>query len=329
MQFDQLKRRQFITLIGGAAAWPGAARAQQAIPTAGWLGSGSPEPYAPFVKGFQHGLREVNYVERQNVMVEYRWARGQYDQLPALAADLISRKVALIVAAASPAARAAKAATATIPIVFSVNADPVSLRLVESLNRPGGNATGMSHLGSDLTPKQLELLHELIPRASIFAQLVNPNNPNSQAQITQAQEAAHALGLQIEVVTAGSESEIDTVFTKLGERRPGALLIGGDAFFLSRRGQLAALAIRHSIPTMFDQREFAAGGGLMTYGTNLVDTYRQVGVYAGRILKGERPADLPVQQPTKFELVINVKTAKRIGLTIPEAFLLRANEVVE
>jgi putative ABC transport system substrate-binding protein len=328
--FD-LRRRAFITLVGGAAAtWPLMGRAQQpATPIIGFLGSTSPEPYAHLVAAVRQGLKETGYVESRNVTIEYRWAEGKYDRLPGLAAELADHQVAVIIAN-TPAALAAKAATKTIPIVFSSGLDPVKAGLVSSLNKPGGNVTGISSMSGELVSKQLELLRELAPSATVIALLVNPNNPALAGSLsTELHAAAQLLGLRLDVVHASSEREIDTAFERLASIRAGALVIGADGFLSARSEQLAALTIRHAMPTISPYPQFTAAGGLMMYGTSARDGFRLAGVYAGRILKGEKPADLPVIQPTKFELVINLKTAKTLGLDVPPTLLARADEVIE
>jgi putative ABC transport system substrate-binding protein len=317
-------------LLGGAMTAARTLRAQQkAMPVIGYLSGASPGPYAPYVAAFRLGLSDTGYVEGQNLAIEYRWAEGRYDRLPALAADLVARKVDLIAADGIPAALAAKSATSTIPIVFAVGADPVAGGLVASLARPGGNLTGVSVMTTELLPKRLELLSELVPQARVIALLVNPNNTSTEVMIRDVQDAARAKGLQLTILKAGSEGEIDAAFASLVQLHAGALLVGSDPFFVGRRGQLVELASRHAVPAMYEMRAFAASGGLMSYGTSLTGTFRQVGVYVGRILKGAKPADLPVQQPTTFELVVNLKTAKALGLTVPPAILARAAEVIE
>jgi putative ABC transport system substrate-binding protein len=327
-----MKRRQFITLIASAAAsWPLAARAQQpATPVIGFLRSTTANGSEHIATAFLQGLKEAGFVEGQNVAIEYRWADNQNDRLPALAADLIRRQVTVIVAAGIPAALAAKAATTTIPIAFEMGADPVELGLVAGLNRPGGNLTGAISLNVELMPKRLELLHEVVPTTLSIALLVNPASPvNAERLSTDAQTAARTLGLQLHVLRASTERDFDTVFASLVQMRAGALVIGNDLFFLSRIEQLAALTVRHAVPTISAYREFTAAGGLMTYGGSVTDAYRLVGVYAARILKGESPSELPVQQSTKVELFVNLKTAKTLGITIPLPLLGRADEVIE
>jgi ABC-type uncharacterized transport system substrate-binding protein len=327
-------RRNFITLLGGAAAaWPLAARAQQpaTMPVIGFLHSASAAAYAAPLAAFRKALSEAGYVEGQNVAIEYRWANNENDRLPELAADLVRRQVALIVAAGStPSALAAKAATSTIPIVLVFGADPVRLGLVASLNRPGGNVTGISSINRELSSKRLGLLHELLPRAARFGVLVNPDNPSiTESFVTELQTAASAIGRQIEVVTASTNGDIDTAFATLVKKRADALLISPDALFVTRRVQLITLAVRHALPALYHRRELAEAGGLMSYGSDLPDQYRQTGVYVGRILKGEKPAEMPVQLPTRFEFVINLQTAKTLGIEIPATLLALADEVIE
>ena len=325
-----MKRREFITLLSGAAAtWPLATRAQQTMPVIGYLSARSPEDTTHLVAAFRRGLVEDGYVEGQNVAIQYRWALGQVDRLPALAAELAGRSVAILVATGGEsAALAAKAATSTIPIVFSTG-DPVKAGLVASYNRPGGNATGINLLTQTLEPKRLGLLHELVPQAATIGFLLNPNFPSAEDQSKDMQEAARAIGLHIHVLRANTDREIEAAFETVAQDRIGALAVGASPFFDTRRNTLVALAARHAVPTMYHFREFAAAGGLMSYGIDPVDAYRQVGVYAGRILKGAKPADLPVLQPTKFEFVINLKTAKALSLEIPARLLSFVDEVIE
>jgi putative ABC transport system substrate-binding protein len=327
-----MRRRDFISLIGGAAAaLPLAARAQQPpMPVIGFLNAASPGPLRQQITAFLGGLKESSYVEGQNVAIEYRWAEGQYDRLPALVADLVRRQVSVIVSGGgAPAVLAAKAATTTIPIVFNTGADPIGLGLVASLNRPGGNITGVYQFTSGLEAKRLGLLHEMVPKATSVAVLINPNFADAENQLRDVQEAASRLGVQLVVVRANAESEFDAAFSALVRERAGALLVCGSPFFNGRREQLVVLAARHAVPAIFEWRDFAAAGGLMSYGTSLADAYRQVGVYAGQILRGAKPGDLPVVQSTKFELVINLSTAKALGVEVPPTLSARGDEVIE
>jgi ABC-type uncharacterized transport system substrate-binding protein len=326
-----MKRRDFIALLGGAAAaWPLVARAQQAgpLPVVGFLG-GESSGLADRVSAFRAGLAESSYVEGRNVAIEYRLADGQIDRLPALTADLLRASPAVIATGGLPALLAAKAATGTIPIAFYVGVDPVEMGLVASLNRPGGNLTGVTGLSVELVPKRLELLHELVPAATVMALLVNPTNPNSATQTRDLQVAARRLGVALHVLNAASERDFEAVFAELAQLKAGALVVGADGLFVRRGEELGALAVRHRVPAIFQDRAFAAGGGLTSYGASIPDAYRLVGVYAGRLLKGEKAAELPVQQATKVELVINLKTAKALGLTVPLPLLGRADEVIE
>ena len=327
-----MKRRAFITLLGGtAAAWPLAARAQQAAtPVIGYLHLGSPGTRRDQVAAFHKGLNELGFAEGRNVAVEYRWADNEYGRLAELVADLIHRRVSVIVAPAGiPATKAAKALTTTIPIVFSTSVDPVEAGVVPSLNRPGGNVTGITDMGVDVVAKQLGLLHELLPAAARLAVLVNPNSPVAEPTIMDAQSAASAIGRPIEVLTAGTKLDIDAAFASLEQKRADALLIANDALFTTRLVQLVTLAIRRAVPTIHSQREFAEAGGLMSYGSSVIDRERQLGVYTGRILKGEKPADLPVLRATRFEFVVNLQTAKTIDVDVPPTLLARADEVIE
>ena len=325
---SEMHRRDFIKLLGGAAAaWPLVARAQQPMPVVGFLNNAWPDAR---VVAFRQGLKEAGYVEGQNVTVEYRWAEGRNDRLPAMAADLVRRQVAVIVATTSPAALAAKVATTTIPIVFETGGDPVRLGLVSSLNHPGGNVTGITQTNVEITPKRLELLHELVPSAGVMGLLVDPTDPTlAEVQSNLLQAAARTLGLELQVLNASTEHELDSAFAKLTQVRVGGLVIGPGAFFISRIEQLAALALRHGVPAIAQWREFAAAGGLLSYGAHTSDSYRLVGSYTGRILSGDKPADLPVQQISKVELAINLKTAKALGITMPLPLIGRADEVIE
>jgi putative ABC transport system substrate-binding protein len=324
-----VRRREFITLLGGtAAAWPLAARAQQpAGPVIGFLTAGSPD--SSYMAAFRQGLAEGGYVEGRNVAIESRWAEGKFERLPALAADLVQRRVAVIVTGGTTSGLAAKAATATIPLVFLAADDPVRFGLVASLSRPGGNATGLNLLTSELTTKRLALVRELLPAAGIVAVLVNSRSPESEPQVRDLQAAARAVAQQIRILNAGNESEIDAAFAAIVSARDGGLLVTNDALFDGRRDQLVALAARHAVPTIYDRRAYAEAGGLMSYGTHYLDGYRLLGIYTTKILNGAKPADLPVEQSTKFELVINLKTAKTLGLTVPDKLLALADEVIE
>jgi ABC-type uncharacterized transport system substrate-binding protein len=326
-----MRRRKFITLLGGAAAaWPLAARAQQTMPVIGFLNGGTAEGYAPMVAAFRQGLNEAGYVEGRNVAIEYRWAEGHYDRLPALAADLVQQKVTVIAATSTPAALAAKAATSTVPIVFTTGGDPIKLGLVASLGRPGGNLTGVTTLNVEVGPKRLELARELFPGAATFALLVNPASPLAATVSKDLQAVADTLGVRLHVLHASTEADFEAAFATAAQLRTAALVIStADPLFNSHAAQLGALALRHSVPAIYQYREFAAAGGLMSYGGYATDTYRLGGVYTGRILKGEKPADLPVQQATKVELIINLKTAKALGITVPLPLSGRADELIE
>jgi putative ABC transport system substrate-binding protein len=328
-----MRRRQFITLLGGAAvSWPLAARAQQSpMPVIGFLNTASPQSYPRPLSGFLKGLEEAGYVDGRNVAIQYRWAEGHNERLPAMAAGLVQNQVTMIAATSTPAALAAKAATATIPVVFETGGDPVKLGLVASLNRPGGNVTGAASLAVEvIAAKGLEFLHELIPAARVVGLLVNPNDPAvAESQQREVLVAAPTLGLEVTVLNAGTERDFDGVFAKLVELRASALIISADSFFTSHSEQLAALAVRHAIPAVYARREFATAGGLLSYGSDIADSYRLAGIYTGRVLKGDKPADLPVQQATKVELIINLKAAKALGINVPLPILGRADEVIE
>jgi ABC-type uncharacterized transport system substrate-binding protein len=326
-----MRRREFIGLLGVATAWPVATRAQQsAMPVVGFLNSGSPDTFAHLVTAFRQGLKDAGYIEGQNVAIEYRWAEGRYDQLPVLAADLVKRQVSVIAATGGEqSAVAAKAATTSIPIVFIAGGDPVTQGLVSSLNRPGANLTGVFFLTGAIESKRLGLLRELVPNTAIIGVLLNPNSPAAELELQDIPDAARAIGQRIVILEAGNERDIDAAFASLVQRQIGALLVASDPFFSNRRDQIVALATQYSLPTIYFSREFAAAGGLMSYGANLADAFRQAGIYTGRILKGEKPADLPVMQPTKFELVVNLKTAGSLGLTVPPSLVALANEVIE
>ena len=326
-----MHRRRFIALLGAAVIAARTLRAQQKVmPVIGFLGLSAPGPFASVVAAFRQGLRETGFVEGQNVVVEYRWAEDHYERLPALAAALVARQVDVIVTQGGiPPALAAKNATTTIPIVFMLGADPVAAGLVASLARPGGDLTGFTHIYAELTLKRLEILSELVPQAKLIALLIKPGSPETEGNVREAEEAAHVKGVQLQILKASNEGEIDAAFETLARVKAGALLVGADPFFFGKREQLVALATRDAVPVMYETRDAVQAGGLISYGTNGTATWRQVGVYAGRILNGAKPADLPVQQPTSFELVINLKTAKALGLTIPPSILARADEVIE
>jgi putative tryptophan/tyrosine transport system substrate-binding protein len=326
-----MKRREFITLLGGAAmSWPLIARGQQpAMPVIGFLHQGSPEPNVHVVDAFRRGLQETGFIKDRNVMFEFRWANGEYNRLPALANDLVRRQPAVIAAALLPAAQAAKAASATIPIVFISGSDPIEAGLVTSLNRPAENVTGVSLFAVPLIAKRLELLHELVPGTTAVAVLINPANPNAESNMRDITAAGHSTGLHIEFIKASGEQDFDAAFSTISQQRASALIISADGFFASRRAQLVALSARVAVPTMYFQREFVDAGGLISYGTSSPDMYRQAGIYTGKILKGAKPAELPIEQPTKFELAINRKTSRALGLEIPPMLLAIADEVIE
>ena len=325
-----MKRRAFIAGLGATVALPLAARAQQPMPVVGYLSSRSPDESEAVVTAFRQGLAEAGYVAGQNVMIEYRWAEGQYDRLPSLAAELIGLKVSAILAAGGPpSALAAKKATSTIPVVFSAADDPVGIGLVQSLNRPGGNITGMSVFNATLGAKRLELLHEFVPTARTIAYLTNPANPSAQLEVRAVQEAAKTFGIDLQVLNASNDQEVDAAFARLAELKAGALVVAGEPYFDSRRAAIVGLAARYAVPASYGWRENVVMGGLLSYGTSITDSYRNSGIYCGRIIKGEKPADLPVMQPTKFEMTINLKTAKTLGLTVPAALLTGADEVIE
>jgi putative ABC transport system substrate-binding protein len=323
-------RREFITLLGSAAAaWPLVARAQQAKPVVGLLAGGTAKAYAQLLSAFLQGLNETGYIEGRSVAIEQRWAEGNYQRLPALADDLVQRQVSVLVALTTPAALVAKAATATIPVVFTTVGDPVQLGLVSSLSRPGSNVTGATHLNVELAPKLLETIREAVPAATSVALIVNPTNPNAETVANGMRSAAGTLGISLHVLRVGNDADLDDAFAKLPQLRAGALAVTSDVFLFSRREQIAAVALRQGLPSIYPQRDFAAAGGLMSYAGNNADGYHQAGIYAGRILKGEKPADLPVHQTTKVELVVNLRTAKALGITVPMTLLARADEVIE
>jgi len=326
-----VRRRDFITLLGGAiAAWPPGARAQQAKPMVGFLSGGSPGPFAYLVRAFRQGLKEAGFVEGQNLAIEFRWAEGRYERLPELVTDLIRREASVLAATTTPGALAAKAATTTVPIVFATDGDPVRLGLTGSLSRPGGNITGVTNLNVEVAPKRVELAHELNPAATVIALLVNPTNPLAEAVTKDSQAAAHTFGVQLHVLHATTDGDFDAVFKAVVQLRAAALVIAsGDPLFGSRAEQLGALALHHRVPAIQQFRAFAAAGGLASYGGSFTDSYRQVGVYTGRILRGEKPGDLPIQQSTKMELILNLKTAKALGLDVPPTLLARADEIIE
>ena len=324
-----MRRREFITLLGSAAAWPLAARAQQTSPIVGFLHYGSPDELGHLATAVRQGLKEAGFVEGQNVAIEYRWAEGHYDRLPALAADLVRRQVTVITAGGNSSAQVVKEATATIPIVFTSGADPVKSGLVASLSRPGGNLTGVSFIAVEIANKRLQLTRELLPQAGAVAMIVNPNFAGAETEFAEVEAGGRSLGFRTTRLAASSASDLDAAFATIGQQRIDAVMVGTDGFFIDRRNQIAALAVRYRVAGIYPFPDFPAAGGLMSYGASLADGYRQVGVYAGRVLKGAKPADLPVIQPTKFELVINLKAAKAIGFAIPEQFLLRADTLLD
>jgi putative tryptophan/tyrosine transport system substrate-binding protein len=326
-----IRRRKFITLLGGASAWPLAASAQQALPVIGFLDPRSPDATADLVSAFRQGLKDIGYAEPETVTIEFRWAQGRYDRLPALVSELVGRPVAVIVTAGgAPSVLAAKAATTTIPIVYVAGGDPIAMGLVASVNRPGGNVTGVNMFTVMLSGKRLGLLRELVPGSALIAVLLNPENPrNFETQQKEVKDASRTVGQQIHIVSASTEPELDAAFASLRELRAGALLVGADPFFYSRRDRVVMLAARYAIPAMYEHRDFTVAGGLMSYGTNFTDSYRQAGRYAGRVLRGEKPGDLPVVQATKFELLINLKTAHNLALSVPNSMQLLADEVIE
>jgi putative ABC transport system substrate-binding protein len=326
-----MRRREFITLVGGAVGWPLIAHAQEsATPVIGFLNGASPEVYAPYVAAFRQGLKEAGYIDGQNVAIEYRWAEGHYERLPALAADFVRRRVSVIAATSTPTNLVAKAATSTIPIVFTTAGDPVKLGLVASLSRPGGNVTGVTQLTGEIVPKRLEFLHELVPAGTVMALLVNPADPAlAESALEETKSAARKLGLELHILHAGTECDFDTVFEKLMQLRASGLVISPGAFFINRSKQLAALALRHLVPAISGYRQFVAAGGLASYAGDLTESYRLAGIYTGRILMGDKPANLPVQQVTKIELFINLKTAKALGITVPQTLQVAADEVIE
>jgi putative ABC transport system substrate-binding protein len=327
-----VKRRNFVRLLGAAAAWPLVARAQQStLPVIGFLGATSPESYATFVDGFQRGLKEAGFVDGENVSIVYHWAEGRYDRLPGLAADLVSRRVSVMVATGGlPSSLAAKQATDTIPIVFTLGSDPVKFGVVSSLNRPNGNVTGVTLFAYLLDAKRVELMHELVPGAAVVTLLVNPNSPaQAKMQYAEVEAAARKFGQQFAILRAGTEDEIDSAIATVAQTRSSVLLVSADPLFLSRREQLVALVTRHGIPSIYEWRQLAEAGGLMSYGIDLVDAYRQAGGYVGKIMRGAKPGDLPVLQPTKFEFVINLKAAKALGLSVPNTMLVAADQVIE